>query len=81
MTDLSPAAQAIQTRTYITKSKAGHYTVTVKDLDTRLCTSRNFLATLDQARSLVVELTVELEAFIVDCKTRYHNSTNQEDYD
>ena len=37
-------------RTYITKSKAGHYTLTVKDLESRASVFRTLLSALPQAR-------------------------------
>jgi hypothetical protein len=61
----------MKTRTYITKSKAGHYTLTVKDLETRMSVSRPLLSTLSHAQGLVPELTLELEAFLADRKARY----------
>lgn len=58
-------------RTYIAKSKAGHYTVTLKDTNSRMSVSRNLLPTLSQAQGLVPELTMELEALLADRKARY----------
>lgn len=48
-------------RTYITKSKAGHYTVTVKDQFSGRCASRRYVENLDQARALVPALFEELQ--------------------
>jgi hypothetical protein len=49
-------------RTYITKSKAGHYTVTVKDLVSRLAVSAHYFESLEQARAEVPHLTSKLHA-------------------
>jgi len=49
-------------RTYITKSKAGHYTVTVRDLASRRAVSRNLLSSLHHARGIAPELIAELIA-------------------
>ena len=49
-------------RTYITKSKAGHYTVTVRDSASRRAVSRNLLSSLHHAREIAPELIAELQA-------------------
>lgn len=51
-------------RTYITKSKAGHYSVTVKDQVSRRCTSARLIENLEQAQRMVPELTAELGALL-----------------
>lgn len=51
-------------RTYITKSKAGHYAVTVKDLDSRRSVSRGLIENLQQAQALVPALTQDLAALV-----------------
>jgi hypothetical protein len=47
-------------RTYITKSKAGHYTVTVKDSVSRLAVDAHYFENLEQARAEVPHLTAKL---------------------
>ncbi len=51
-------------RTYITPSKAGHHTVTVKDMESRLSVSRGLQPSLHHARALVPELVEELRATV-----------------
>jgi hypothetical protein len=47
-------------RTYIALSKAGHYTVTVKDQVSRRSVSQGYIDTLEKARDLVPFLLEEL---------------------
>jgi hypothetical protein len=54
----------VKPRTYITTSKAGHHTVTVKDMESRLSVSRGLQPSLHHARSLVPELVEELRAAV-----------------
>jgi len=54
----------IRPRVSITKSKAGHYTLTIRDEATRLAVSRGHIGELEWARSLVPALVAELEAAV-----------------
>ena len=51
-------------RTNITTSKAGHHTVTVKDMESHLSVSRGLQPSLHHARALVPELVEELRATV-----------------
>ena len=53
----------MKARAYITKSKAGHYTLTVRDTRHRgLSVRRGLIESLEQARAALPALLLELEA-------------------